>query len=131
MKHWVHKGGIKFVITENPNPNPERIYSHYDSDTLYLLRALELGGAVAVKNAAVRASLLKLGFFTPAPRVRIYGCVNAHTMALTKKGKLRAEEIQASQRVSKSWVKYMNKLRNRVINKNDTLQGKPTHWWYR
>lgn len=131
-KHWVTKGDVKFVIVENLI---EHAYAwnmrSMGQDVNFLLRALDLGGAVVVSDAAARASLQRVGYMTPAPKVRIYGRVNAHTMALTKRGKLRAEEIQDSRQKSKSWVKYMSKLRNRVIHKNDVLQGKQQHWWYR
>jgi hypothetical protein len=70
-------------------------YDPYSNDYLYLLRALYAGGAIIVDRTECRASLRRAGLMEPTPYTTLgrYLRTNAHTMRLTKAGKLRAEAI--------------------------------------
>lgn len=97
---------------------------HYQ-DWEYLLVAYGRGGACSVPCPAIRASLVKAGLMTPAKAPACGGWKQPEVffMALTKRGRLRAEEIR-EQHMTERRRKWERRLLHLAMTKQ-----KPSRRW--
>lgn len=95
-----------------------RVRDGWVEDWVYLVSALNAGGAVVVSCPAARASLGSAGLMQPATKVRgQWGRPEPFMMALTKAGKLRAEQL-IRQQATRPFLRHMRKLRNGAVHRN-------------
>lgn len=107
-------------------------YPDWRNDYLCLMRAYDLGGACVVADAEMRASLARAGLMARS-NAMTHGRRHPHTMALTKAGRKRAEQLY-EQRVAlrntrgNAPIKIFKRNTNRVINKNDKITAHTSRW---
>lgn len=95
-----------------------RVCDGWAEDWMYLVAALNAGSTVVVSCPAARASLHRAGLMEPAQKVRgRWGRPEPFMMALTKNGKLRAEQLSREQ-ATRPFLRHMRKLRNGAVNRN-------------
>lgn len=87
-------------------------------DWVWLVSAFNRGGATVVPCPAVRCSLVRAGLMTAAPSVRGHrGTPAPFMLALTKQGRLRAEQI-VRQQSTPVYERAMRRLVNGAVHGN-------------
>jgi hypothetical protein len=96
-------------------------------DWEYLLMAYGMGGACNVPCPAIRASLQKAGLMTPAKvNYGRWGPMH-HAMALTKKGRLRAQALR-EQSMTDRQRKWERRLLHTAMARQEPNPWR-SKWW--